>query len=258
MFQPESRKQREEVGQPTTPDQAKASTPNAPIPFEPPPPIGFALEAPAESAHLSGRELAAYRKLSQEFAAARAASLGDLLSLMRSAFDISDRLEGAGKWNSRGAIPALELKEGWAKQACQTLARLHKESKELYIEDSETVLRTVLADFTKRLQAYGGTATLRAYSPSIVQILEAQGVSETGRLAYGERLQEMVRRYGVPLVYFKDHESDPVFFVDQNDHIGSKGWWCAAGCRSKTKDNRGTAGEVGTSGYDRCSASSAV
>ena len=27
------------------------------------------------------------------------------------------------------------------------------------------------------------------------------------------------------LVYFKDHESDPVFFVDQFDHIGSKGWW---------------------------------
>lgn len=76
-----------------------------------------------------------------------------------------------------------------------------------------------------RLLQEAGAKPLVMSMPLHADILEAQGVSETGRLAYGERLQEMVRRYGVPLVYFKDHESDPVFFVDQNDHIGSKGWW---------------------------------
>jgi D-alanine transfer protein len=76
-----------------------------------------------------------------------------------------------------------------------------------------------------RLLQEAGAKPLVMSMPLHADVLEAQGVSETGRLAYGERLQEMVRRYGVPLVYFKDHESDPVFFVDQNDHIGSKGWW---------------------------------
>jgi D-alanine transfer protein len=76
-----------------------------------------------------------------------------------------------------------------------------------------------------RLLKEAGAKPLVMSMPLHADVLEAQGVSETGRLAYGERLQEMVRRYGVPLVYFKDHESDPVFFVDQNDHIGSKGWW---------------------------------
>ncbi len=76
-----------------------------------------------------------------------------------------------------------------------------------------------------RLLKEAGAKPLVMSMPLHADVLEAQGVSETGRLAYGERLQEMVRRYGVPLVYFADHESDPVFFVDQNDHIGSKGWW---------------------------------
>jgi D-alanine transfer protein len=76
-----------------------------------------------------------------------------------------------------------------------------------------------------RLLQEAGAKPLVMSMPLHADVLEAQGVSETGRLAYGERLQEMVRRYEVPLVYFKDHESDPVFFVDQNDHIGSKGWW---------------------------------
>jgi len=76
-----------------------------------------------------------------------------------------------------------------------------------------------------RLLQEVGAKPLVISMPLHADILEAQGVSAAGRQAYGERLQEMVRHYGVPLVYFKDHESDPVFFVDQNDHIGSKGWW---------------------------------
>jgi D-alanine transfer protein len=70
-----------------------------------------------------------------------------------------------------------------------------------------------------------GARPLVISMPLHADILEAQGVSEEGRLQYGNQLRELVKKYNAPLVYFSDHESDPVFFVDQNDHIGSKGWW---------------------------------
>ncbi len=76
-----------------------------------------------------------------------------------------------------------------------------------------------------RLLQEAGAHPLVLSMPLHADVLEAQGVSETGRLEYGERLQALVKKYNAPLVYFKDHESDPVFFVDQHDHIGSKGWW---------------------------------
>ncbi len=76
-----------------------------------------------------------------------------------------------------------------------------------------------------RLLREVGAKPLVLSMPLHADILEAQGVSEVGREEYGSRLQQLVGKYGVPFVYFKDHESDPVFFVDQHDHIGSKGWW---------------------------------
>jgi poly-D-alanine transfer protein DltD len=76
-----------------------------------------------------------------------------------------------------------------------------------------------------RLLREVGAKPLVLSMPLHADILEAQGVSEVGREEYGSRLQQLVGKYDVPFVYFKDHESDPVFFVDQHDHIGSKGWW---------------------------------
>jgi D-alanine transfer protein len=76
-----------------------------------------------------------------------------------------------------------------------------------------------------RLLREAGANPLVLSMPLHADLLEAQGVSEVGREEYGTRLQQLVGKYGVPFVYFKDHESDPVFFVDQFDHIGSKGWW---------------------------------
>ena len=76
-----------------------------------------------------------------------------------------------------------------------------------------------------RLMKEAGAKPLVLSMPLHADVLEAQGVSEVGREEYGTKLQQLVGKYGVPLVYFRDHESDPVFFVDQHDHIGSKGWW---------------------------------
>jgi hypothetical protein len=76
-----------------------------------------------------------------------------------------------------------------------------------------------------RLLKEAGAKPLVLSMPLHADVLEAQGVSETGREEYGAKLQALIGKYRVPLVYFKDHESDPVFFVDHFDHIGSKGWW---------------------------------
>jgi len=76
-----------------------------------------------------------------------------------------------------------------------------------------------------RLLKEAGAKPLVISMPLHADILEAQGVSEVARMEYGTRLQALTKQYNAPLVYLKDHESDPVFFVDQHDHIGSKGWW---------------------------------
>ena len=56
------------------------------------------------------------------------------------------------------------------------------------------------------------------------QDLENAGVSPKARDAYPRRMHDAVGRFGMPLVYFKQHEDEPGFFQDQFDHLGAKGW----------------------------------
>jgi D-alanine transfer protein len=76
-----------------------------------------------------------------------------------------------------------------------------------------------------RLLREAGAQPLVISMPVHADILEAQGISKRGWMEYGRRLKAFTARYGTPLVYLEEHERDPVFFVDQADHIGSKGWW---------------------------------
>ena len=76
-----------------------------------------------------------------------------------------------------------------------------------------------------RLIREAGAEPLVMSMPLHVDVLEAQGVSADARSHFGKQLRGLTEKYRVPLVYFEKHENDPVFFVDQFDHIGSKGWW---------------------------------
>jgi D-alanine transfer protein len=76
-----------------------------------------------------------------------------------------------------------------------------------------------------RLIKEAGASPLLISMPLHADILERQGVSEDAMQAYGKQLRALTAKYRVPLVYFQNHEKDPVFFVDQFDHIGAKGWW---------------------------------
>jgi D-alanine transfer protein len=110
----------------------------------------------------------------------------------------------------RRPLKITRAKGSWDKQFLATVRKAQE------WRDFELVLR---------LLREAGAKPLVLSMPLHADLLEAQGVSEVGREEYGMRLQQLVGKYGVPFVYFKDHESDPVFFVDQFDHIGSKGWW---------------------------------
>jgi len=105
----------------------------------------------------------------------------------------------------RGAPVVTRPKGSWDKQF---VAKLQKAQE---WKDFELVLR---------LLKETGAQPLILSMPLHADVLEAQGVSEEARLQYGAQLKELVKKYKAPLVYFSDHESDPVFFVDQNDHIG--------------------------------------
>ena len=110
----------------------------------------------------------------------------------------------------RGAPVVTRAKGSWDRQF---VAKMQKAQE---WRDFELVLR---------LLKEAGAHPLILSMPLHADVLEAQGVSEVARVEYGAQLRALVSKYNAPLVYFSDHESDPVFFVDQNDHIGSKGWW---------------------------------
>jgi D-alanine transfer protein len=75
-----------------------------------------------------------------------------------------------------------------------------------------------------RLVQEAGAKPLIISMPLHADVLEQQGVSEGAMQAYGNQLKALTAKFKAPLVYFQSHEKDPVFFVDQFDHIGAKGW----------------------------------
>jgi D-alanine transfer protein len=53
---------------------------------------------------------------------------------------------------------------------------------------------------------------------------EARGVTAQDRQAYYNRLSQVVASYGMPLVDFRDHETDKYFNSDASSHTSRKGW----------------------------------
>jgi D-alanine transfer protein len=69
-----------------------------------------------------------------------------------------------------------------------------------------------------------GAKPLLLSMPVHASDLETVGVSRKAREAFPERLQQMADRYGATLVYFQEHEEDPLFFADHLDHLSPRGW----------------------------------
>ncbi len=53
---------------------------------------------------------------------------------------------------------------------------------------------------------------------------EARGISSRVRQAYYDKLDKLVAQYGMPLVDFREHETDKYFSSDAASHSSRKGW----------------------------------
>lgn len=54
--------------------------------------------------------------------------------------------------------------------------------------------------------------------------LEVYGLGKESRLAFVQRLESMAREFNYPLMLFRDHENDPAFLYDFQDHLSGQGW----------------------------------
>ena len=54
--------------------------------------------------------------------------------------------------------------------------------------------------------------------------LEVYGLGKESRLGFVERLQSMANEFHYPLMLFRDHEGDPAFLFDFQDHLSGQGW----------------------------------
>lgn len=79
-------------------------------------------------------------------------------------------------------------------------------------------------ELTLRVLDELGAQPLLLSMPMHAQDLETVGVSMKARNAFPQRLDGLAERYGAPLVYFRAHEEDPLFFSDHLDHLSPKGW----------------------------------
>jgi D-alanine transfer protein len=54
--------------------------------------------------------------------------------------------------------------------------------------------------------------------------LEVYGLDNAARLSYVNRLDSLADRFEYPLLMFRDHETDPAFLYDFQDHLSAEGW----------------------------------
>ena len=54
--------------------------------------------------------------------------------------------------------------------------------------------------------------------------LEVYGLDKESRLGFVQRLEGMTNEFSYPLMLFREHESDPAFLYDFQDHLSGEGW----------------------------------
>ena len=54
--------------------------------------------------------------------------------------------------------------------------------------------------------------------------LEVYGLDKESRQRFAQRLEGMTNEFSYPLMLFREHESDPAFLYDFQDHLSGEGW----------------------------------
>jgi D-alanine transfer protein len=53
---------------------------------------------------------------------------------------------------------------------------------------------------------------------------DAQGISRSARQVYYDKLRDLATRYGIDLIEFEDHDTDPNFQMTRREHPTPYGW----------------------------------
>lgn len=126
-------------------------------------------------------------------------------------------LARAAQFVNRGAVQAKR------KEVAQR--RAAKSSREKMIMQAVTNARewTDLELLMRGFKELGAQPLLLSMPVEDIR-LEVYGASPALRTAYEKRLHKLAANYSLPLLDFREHESDPAFLIDFLDHLSGKGW----------------------------------
>ena len=133
-----------------------------------------------------------------------------------------DILKGAGKAVNPKAVSAKQTevaKRKLAANRAKNLERAKKFQRGLEKSDEWTDFGLLLRT-CKEL----GAKPLFLCMPIEDIRLEVYGLGKDSRLGFEQRLQSMTGKFGYPLMLFREHESDPAFLFDFQDHLSGEGW----------------------------------
>ncbi len=134
----------------------------------------------------------------------------------------ADILKAAGKAVNAKALSAKQSEVAKRKQTAdraKTIERARKFRRGLERSDEWTDFRLLLRTCEEL-----GAKPLFLCMPIEDIRLEVYGLGKESRLAFVQRLQEMAGEFHYPMMLFREHESDPAFLFDFQDHLSGQGW----------------------------------
>jgi D-alanine transfer protein len=141
---------------------------------------------------------------------------------VRRALNWAEILKGAGKAVNAKALSVKQSEVAKRKQAVDRTKALERANKfRLGLERSDewTDFRLLLRTCREL-----GAKPLFLCMPLEDIRLEVYGLEKEARLAFVQRLQSMAGEFNYPLMLFREHETDPAFLFDFQDHLSGEGW----------------------------------
>ena len=138
------------------------------------------------------------------------------------ALNWADILKGAGKSANAKALSAKQsevMKRRQMADRTKAIERAKKFRAGLEKSDEWTDFNLLLRTCREL-----GAKPLFLCMPLEDARLEVSGLGAENRLAFVQRLQSMAGEFQYPLMLFREHENDPAFLFDFQDHLSGEGW----------------------------------
>ena len=133
-----------------------------------------------------------------------------------------DILKGAGKAVNAKALSVKQSEVAKRRQMVdrtKALERARKFRRGLEKSDEWTDFELLLRTCSEL-----GAKPLFLSMPIEDMRLEVSGLDQAARLGYVQRLESLAAKFSYPLMMFRDHENDPAFLYDFQDHLSPEGW----------------------------------